>query len=83
MAIEAAAASASAVRCLLGLRNQARYGARSGKAEDAHGRRTGRLYGIEPFHLAGRRQRLVHGTTHTVLHHLHYMVTTLLAHTEH
>ena len=68
---------------LAGLGNQARYGARSGKAEDAHGRRTGHLRGIEPFHLTGGGQRFVHAAGNAVLHHLYHVVAALLAHTEH
>lgn len=83
MPAEAAAASASAARWREDSTARPSHGARSGKAEDAHGHRTGHLYGIEPFHLAGRRQRLVHGAAHAVLHHLHHVVSALLAHAEH
>ena len=68
---------------LAGLGDQPRHGARSGKAEDAHGHRTGHLRGIEPFHLAGGGQRFVHAAGSAVLHHLYHVVAALLAHTEH
>ena len=68
---------------LAGLGDQPRHGARSGKAEDAHGHRTGHLRGIEPFHLTGGGQRFVHAAGSAVLHHLYHVVAALLAHTEH
>ena len=54
-----------------------------GKAEDAHGHRTGHLRGIKPFHLTGGGQRFVHAAGNAVLHHLYHVVAALLAHTEH